>query len=180
MKKNIRYSNEPLGKITVIPDFLPPITELNFKMKINEKIRILRKEKNWTQEEMAEKLGMSILGYAKVERGETDYQSNMENYLSKLAKIADVLNVDLEELMAQGDKPIYLIGGGDNSGSNNVVIGSPAELAFEIQKLQLLIKNKELEISHAQQMLEQKDKEIAMQQRENENLREIMALLKNK
>lgn len=134
-------------------------------MKVHDKIRLLRKEKDWTQEEMAEKLGMSTLGYAKVERGETDYQSNAENYLSKLAKIANLLNVDLEELIANGDKPIYLVGGGDNNaGFNNAIIGSPLELAFEIQKLQLMLE-------HKNEIVEQKDKEIA-------GLKEIIALMK--
>ena len=40
-------------------------------MNVNEKIRIMREVRNWTQEEMAEKLGMSHNGYAKIERGET-------------------------------------------------------------------------------------------------------------
>ncbi len=64
---------------------------------------------------MAEKLSMTTQGYAKVERGETDYQSNAENYLAKLAKIADVLGVNLEELITNGDKAIYLVGGNDNN-----------------------------------------------------------------
>jgi transcriptional regulator with XRE-family HTH domain len=137
-------------------------------MKIHEKIRTLRKEKNWTQEEMAEKLGMSILGYAKVERGETDYQLGMENYLSKIVKIADALGVDVENLIEGHEKHIYLVGliTGDNNCFNSPVIGSPAELAFELQKQQLII--------------ELKDKELALQQREIENLREIIALLKTK
>jgi len=149
-------------------------------MKIHEKIRALRKERHWTQEDMAEKLGMSVVGYAKVERGETDYQLGVENCLSKLAKIANVLDVDLEQLVADGEKHIYLISGDNNSGDNacNVVIGSPTELAFEIQKMQLLIKNRNSELEHKNEMLAQKDKELALQQRENENLKEIIALLK--
>ena len=31
MKKKIVYSNEPLGDIEVIPDFLPPLAELAFR-----------------------------------------------------------------------------------------------------------------------------------------------------
>ena len=40
-------------------------------MKINEKIKLLREGKHWSQEEMAQKLNMSKNGYAKIERGET-------------------------------------------------------------------------------------------------------------
>lgn len=142
-------------------------------MKIHEKIRFLRKEKNWTQEDMAGKLGMSILGYAKVERGQTNYQSNMENYLSKLEKIANVLNVDLEELLAAREKHIYLIGG-DNNGANgsNIVIGSPTELAFEIQKLQLIIE-------HQKTVQEQKDLLIAQKDKDIARLESMIELMKN-
>lgn len=52
-------------------------------MKVHEKIRFLRHQKGWSQEQLAEKLGMTTQGYAKVERGET-------NYLSKLEKIAEI------------------------------------------------------------------------------------------
>jgi transcriptional regulator with XRE-family HTH domain len=143
-------------------------------MKIHEKIRALRKEKHWTQEDMAGKLGMSVVGYAKIERGETDYQLGVENCLSKLARIANVLEIDLQQLVADGEKHIYLISGDNNSGDNacNVVIGSPTELAFEIQKLQLIIKNKDAILEHKNEMLAQKDKEI-------EALKEINVLLKN-
>jgi transcriptional regulator with XRE-family HTH domain len=40
-------------------------------MKVHEKIRNLREAKNWSQEEMAAKLNMSVNGYSKIERGET-------------------------------------------------------------------------------------------------------------
>ncbi|WP_231924856.1 MULTISPECIES: helix-turn-helix domain-containing protein [Gallibacterium] len=35
-------------------------------MKVNEKIRSLRESRNWSQEEMANKLGMSTNGYSKI------------------------------------------------------------------------------------------------------------------
>jgi transcriptional regulator with XRE-family HTH domain len=135
-------------------------------MKIHEKIRELRKEKNWTQEDMAQKLGMSILGYAKVERGETDYQFGLENYLAKIMKIATVLNVDLEKLLEEIEKPIYLVGliTGDNNCFNSPIVGSSSELGFEIQKLQL--------------QLELKDKELALQQREIAYLKELLEMSK--
>ena len=58
-------------------------------MDVNRKIRIMREIKNWTQEEMAEKLGMSHNGYAKIERGETKL------YLEKLNQIAQIFNIDV-------------------------------------------------------------------------------------
>ncbi len=41
-------------------------------MKFHEKIRFMRQSKNWSQEDMADKLGMSVAGYAKIEQGRTD------------------------------------------------------------------------------------------------------------
>ena len=136
-------------------------------MQVYEKIRFMREERHWSQEEMAEKLNMSVNGYAKIERGETRV------HIPKLEKISEVLGMDLIELMSLGERRTYLNG---NDNSNNTIgyniIGS-TELAFENQKLQLIV--------------ELKDKEIAMQQRENESLKvqiaqlqEINALLKQK
>ena len=39
-------------------------------MKVHEKIRLIRESKHWSQEDMAEKLNMSLNGYVKIERGE--------------------------------------------------------------------------------------------------------------
>jgi transcriptional regulator with XRE-family HTH domain len=47
-------------------------------MKVQEKIRSMRESKNWSKEEMATKLNMSVNGYSKIERGETNL------HLSKL------------------------------------------------------------------------------------------------
>jgi transcriptional regulator with XRE-family HTH domain len=41
-------------------------------MKMCDKIKFMRQSKSLSQEEMAEKLGLSLNGYANIERGETD------------------------------------------------------------------------------------------------------------
>ena len=51
-------------------------------MSVNEKIRTIRETRNWSQEDMAEKMNMSKNGYAKIERGETKLN------LHKLEQIA--------------------------------------------------------------------------------------------
>jgi transcriptional regulator with XRE-family HTH domain len=124
-------------------------------MEVHEKIRYLRESKNWSQEEMAEKLNMSPSGYSKIERGET------KAAIPKLIKIAEMLEVDLIELIPLDGKNVYL---NNNYSNNGCHFNGSAELAFEIQKLQL--------------HLELKGKELALQQREIENLKEIIALLK--
>jgi transcriptional regulator with XRE-family HTH domain len=127
-------------------------------MEVYEKIRFLRESKNWSQEEMAEKLNMSPSGYSKIERGETKIA------IPKLVKIAETLEVDLIELIPLDGKNVYLFSNNHTNGDGCQIIASPTELSFEVQKLQM--------------QLELKDKELAMKDRENENLREIIALLK--
>ncbi len=124
-------------------------------MKIQEKIRFMREERHWSQEEMAEKLGMSTNGYAKIERGETKIS------IPKLEQVAGIFGVDLIELMSFGEN-IFMISENNNGCCN--IIGS-SELAFEIQKLQLVINNKDSTIIH--------------QQREINYLREMVDLLKS-
>ena len=69
-------------------------------MNINEKIRRIRESKEWSQEQMAEKLNMSLNGYAKIERGESKI------YLDKLEQIAQVFDIDVVELMQSDGKNI--------------------------------------------------------------------------
>jgi transcriptional regulator with XRE-family HTH domain len=125
-------------------------------MKVQEKIRSMRESKNWSQEEMATKLNMSVNGYSKIERGETN------PHISKLEQIAKELNVDLLELMS-GGKNVYLIN--DNSSQACNVIGSSSEIAFEIQKLK--------------SDLEHKNEIIDLQKREIARLEEIILLIKS-
>ena len=124
-------------------------------MEVHEKIRFLREAKNWSQEDMAEKLNMSISGYSKIERGAT------KAYIPKMKQIAEALDVDLMELIPQNGNHIYMNNG---NGNNCNIIGSPAELAFEIQKLQLINQ-------HQHEIITQKDKDIA-------RLEEMLAMQK--
>ena len=56
-------------------------------MEVHEKIKFFRVFKGWSQEEMAERLGMVLHGYAKIERGEVDIN------LTRLKKIAATFRV---------------------------------------------------------------------------------------
>ena len=126
-------------------------------MNVNEKIRMLRELNQWSQEEMAERLGMSHNGYAKIERGETKL------YLEKLNQIAQVFNIDLSELVANHDKSVFFfLQGTCNQASANYY--SHSDTAAEIEKLKLVI-------GHKDEIIAQKDKELAAQQ-------EIITLLK--
>lgn len=56
-------------------------------MLVHEKMRFYRLQNGWSQEYMADKLGISVNGYGGIERGETDIS------LSRLRQIASVLGV---------------------------------------------------------------------------------------
>jgi transcriptional regulator with XRE-family HTH domain len=56
--------------------------------KLGNRIRLLRIEKNLTQENMADDLGISITAYSKIERGKTNIS------ITRLGEIAEVLGVN--------------------------------------------------------------------------------------
>jgi transcriptional regulator with XRE-family HTH domain len=129
-------------------------------MSVNEKIRSIREAKGLTQEQAAEKLNMSPSAYGEIERGESDPK------LSKLRKIADIFEIELSELIRLTEK--------DNLTIN--IMSCQENGKFTKGKVYISSSNSELD--KLQLQLEFKDKELAMQQREIENLKEIIALLK--
>lgn len=118
-------------------------------MSVNEKIRLIREAKNLTQEQVAEKLGISQSAYGDIERGENDPK------LSKLQKIAELFEMQLSELVDLSERGTLSINF-NKQGKNNVYIAS----------------------SLAEKEMVLRDKELAMKNREIENLREIITLLK--
>jgi transcriptional regulator with XRE-family HTH domain len=125
-------------------------------MSVNEKIRFIRETKGLSQEQLAEKLDMSPSAYGDIERGSSDVK------LSRLEKIADSLEIKLSELFELNEKgSLNIINSLNSDNQGKIYIGSSAA---ELEK-QLAI-------------IELKDKEIAMKEREIENLREIITLLK--
>ncbi|MEI7795360.1 MAG: helix-turn-helix transcriptional regulator [Methylococcaceae bacterium] len=61
-------------------------------MKVCEKIKRLRQEKGWSQEELANKLEISVNAYGSIERGDTDVN------LSRLEEISEVFEIDVADL----------------------------------------------------------------------------------
>lgn len=131
-------------------------------MNINEKIRMMRELNQWSQEDMAERMNMSVNGYAKIERGETKLK------LDKLTQIAQIFNVDIVELMQPGENGI-LIFMNDNSatghnGYNNTYYNGNEAAGHEIDKLKLML-------AHKDEIISQKNSEL-------EILKEMVTLLK--
>ncbi len=128
-------------------------------MKVNEKIRFMRESKSWSQEEMASKLGMSITGYSKIERGETRLT------IPKLEQIVEVFDTDILELISLGENKVVYIQDSDNS--INIINPTSQDLATEIVQLKQTI-------SHQQEMLEAKNELISLQKSQLEALQKIV------
>lgn len=130
-------------------------------MEICEKIRSLRKEHDLSQRAMAEKLDMSVNGYSKIERGETEL--NMQ----RLKQIAEVFNISPHELIPQGNNNLVcFINHGENYAGN---LFSESELGR--------LKNLEHEIDKLKLVIEHKNEVIARQERELEALHAVVAFL---
>jgi transcriptional regulator with XRE-family HTH domain len=132
-------------------------------MKVHDKIRSIRQSKGWTQPDMAYKLDMSVNGYANIERGETDVQ------ISRLEQIADTFGMDLLELLNFGEKNVFYLAGENNHFIKNY-----------LQSIDSSNENKELEheLEKARLLLQQKDKEIAYLNDKNNDLKDIISLVK--
>ncbi|MCU0446624.1 MAG: helix-turn-helix domain-containing protein [Microscillaceae bacterium] len=83
-------------------------------MTLGTKIRFFRGLKGLSQENMADLLGMSLTGYAKIERGETDIA------VSRLEQIAKVLDVKLEDITSFDEKFVFN-NYGEKSQANGIV-----------------------------------------------------------
>lgn len=125
-------------------------------MRVHDKIRMMRELNRWSQEEMAEKMNMSLNGYAKIERGETKLN------LEKLEQIAQIFNTDIIEFINNREGSVLFFMN-RNSDYTNYSTGNDA-LIFEIEKLKLTVQ-------HQQEMLTQKEKEIEL-------LKELMMSIK--
>lgn len=103
---------------------------------------------------MAEKLNMSKNGYAKLERGES--KINVEH----LQQIANVFNMDITELLKE-DRDLNLLIGDNNGNYANKYYNNK----HEIEKLEIII-------NHKNEIIAQKDIEIAL-------LKELIQTLKS-
>ena len=121
-------------------------------MSVNEKIRKFREAKDWSQEQMAEKLNMSLNGYAKIERGESKI------YLDKLEQIAQVFDIDVIELMQSDGKNIcFQI---ESPLGSVYQGGGETQLLIEVERLKLALSYSKEKEELLNKLLEQKDSEI--------------------
>ncbi len=126
-------------------------------MPIHEKIRLIRQAKGWTQDEVAEKLELSLNAYGEIERGNSDIR------LSRLEQIANLFEVDAVDLLGATEiNTFHFINSTGTQNNHNY----SANGQTEIEKLQL--------------MLQLKDKEIELRDEKIRHLSDVVELLKAK
>ncbi|QDK82640.1 helix-turn-helix transcriptional regulator [Spirosoma sp. KCTC 42546] len=108
---------------------------MNTLMTIGEKIRSLRAIKGYSQETMADLIGISSIAYSNIERNKTDISH------SRLEQIAKVLGMDLISLLSHGEQIANIF---SNCTNNNVVgtgniVYSEQELRHQLEKANLTI-----------------------------------------
>ena len=142
---------------------------MNARDQLRQNIRDLREDKHLTQAVMAEKLGMSETGYAKIERGESGVR------IERLQQIAQVLEVNIADLIPLGDEGVIVFNNSNDnfSNSNNfsLSLGNPA-LEAEISNLRNMIEMKN-------ELLNAREREIAALQQQICTLKELGAVLDN-
>ncbi|MFC0309913.1 helix-turn-helix domain-containing protein [Gallibacterium trehalosifermentans] len=128
-------------------------------MEVYKTIRTMRDINQLTQEDMAEKLGISVNAYSKLERGISKIS------LEKLEQIAHIFNINISELFSAKEKGFFCLFS-ENSQNNSNYYANNDVVVSENEKLKLII-------AHKDELLKQKEKEI-------QKLEEIVALLKDK
>lgn len=88
-------------------------------LNIGENIRKFRELKNITREQMAAELGLSLSGYSKIERNETDLT------LTRIQQIAEIMDIDISKILNFDASQIFNV----SNNNHNVIqtIGTKAE-----------------------------------------------------
>ncbi len=134
-------------------------------MEVHDKIKFIRMFKGWSQEEFAEKLNMTLNGYAKIENGKVDIA------LSKLKKISEILGVQLSEMVGLNDRNIFNFI--ENHGNSYGVVHHQStctntsehlECNHKLEKAHLNIEKLEQEVCYLKQLLELMSQQLMSQQ----------------
>lgn len=125
-------------------------------VEVYKKIKAMRMLKGWSQDEIAEKLGIAVNSYSKIERGETDVS------LSRLAQIAEIMEVDLSQLLELNGHNILHVLNNNNCADwkfvqtlqGNILL-SETQCAHELEKSQLLVQEQQKEIENLKKQITQ-------------------------
>lgn len=121
-------------------------------------MRELREKQGLTQAELAEKIGLTPNGYAKIERNETMPQAE------SIKKIAQVLGVSMEMLMNNNEEVRNIVILSDNTTTEN-------SMTVGIKNISCNQEEYEIQIDLLKQIIDEKDKRI-------KNLEDLVELLK--
>ncbi len=116
-----------------------------------EKIRLIREEKGYSQEAVASELGLSVSGYGKIERGQTELTVNKAFEISKVLGVSAYKILDISETNNQDIKSNEGICIYTNQGSLN---------NFNKEAIDLMLKSKQTETDFLKTQLKHKDELI--------------------
>ncbi len=136
-------------------------------IKLGKKIKSLRLDHQWTQEQISAKLSISRNAYSDIELGKSDI------YLSRLANIAQLFNLDLFELLVFDEETVFNVDIHHTITQTNIItssrdiisktknmfsiMGSCAtecpRLKAELEKQHLLIQTKDQEIDYLKKII---------------------------
>lgn len=136
-------------------------------MSLPTTLKLLRESKQWSQEDVAEKLNISPKTYSRFERGETKLIHD------KLEKLAEIYQIKLSDLISVSDgEKMVIINGGTiagvfseqhyTEGNGNVQNTSQQDVEYLKEKLEL------------------KEQIIAQQASEIQTLKRVIELLEEK
>jgi len=141
-----------------------------YKKQLSKKLKFLRSYRRLTQENVADKLGISTCAYANIERGDTNVN------LSRLQQIAEVMGIDLSQLFSLDDKNVFNFTCDNNSQAQTQSPNPKIDNSFNSSPTEQTEYKHELE--KAQLMIEQRDKENELLRQQVSDLREMNNLLK--
>lgn len=125
-------------------------------MQPNEKFKVMRLCKGWSQEEMAEKLNWAINSYRKIEQGKAGIK------LEQLKQIADVMEIDMEELINSDDKTVFNFAENHSnlahSQNNCTIYLTEAQCVHELEKAKFIIESQKNEIENLKVQITQLQK----------------------
>ena len=104
-------------------------TFLDF-MELSEKIKELRKKRDWSQEIVANKLNISLNSYGALERGETDIK------LSRIDELAKIFEVDISFFFINDSEKLSRRKGDMNRRLDDITIEDYHLLEIEKYKLE--------------------------------------------
>lgn len=137
-------------------------------MSINDSIRELREKNDWTQEQLADRIGMSKNGYAKLERGESQIT------FERLKQIANAFELDIVDLVKLSEKS-FICQISENHSTNYYVSHANHDdsslLLAEIERLKLIN-------LHKDEIIQLKEQALAQKVQENDTLKQLIEMLK--